>query len=104
MKRCLPVPIVRPVGDVVLQHVAADIEYSKSVDLAQLGRKGRELVAIDMKHTEAPESLNMLCWQTGQLVAAHIEFDNLAHIGDLPTRDFRNVVVADIQDLNAQKV
>jgi hypothetical protein len=31
----LPVPVIRPVGDIVLENVATNVQYTKWIDFAQ---------------------------------------------------------------------
>ena len=48
----VPVPVVWPVGDVVLEHVTTNIKYRELLHFAELCRKDLELVAVDVQHLE----------------------------------------------------
>ena len=43
MQQYAPIPVVRPIGDVVLEHVTSDIESVQLLDLAKLGGKRLKL-------------------------------------------------------------
>jgi hypothetical protein len=89
----VPVPVVRPVGNVVLERVAGDIQNSELSNLAEFCRKNLELVVVDVEHFQRANFFQVFSRQGGQIVARQVQLSKVLPSSDGASRHVIQQVV-----------
>ena len=100
----IPVPVIVPVGDVVLESIVPCVDGAQLLEPAQLGRQRLEFVAVNKEDAQLLQMLKIVGRQGAQTVRRHIQFLQLGHRDERTGRHLVQLIHRDIQDFELMKV
>ena len=95
----IPVPVVVPVGNVVLEHVVPHVDALEPLQQAQLRRQRLQPVPVQVEHAQLHKVLQVVARHGAELVPAQVQLPQLAERRKRAVRHLVDVVHAQVQHL-----